>query len=106
MKSKRDWGHAKDYVDAMWLMLQQENAGDYVIGTGKQHTVEDFAQKAFAYVGLNYKDYIVLDKNLIRPAEVDTLLADYTKAKKILKWKPKISFDELVAGMVEHDLKS
>ena len=68
MKSKRDWGHAKDYVDAMWLMLQQENAGDYVIGTGKQHTVEDFAQKAFAYVGLNYKDYIVLDKNLIRPA--------------------------------------
>ena len=106
MKSKRDWGHAKDYVDAMWLMLQQENAGDYVIGTGKQHTVEDFAQKAFAYVGLNYKDYIVIDKNLIRPAEVDTLLADYTKAKKILKWKPKISFDELVAGMVEHDLKS
>jgi len=106
MKSKRDWGHAKDYVDAMWLMLQQENAGDYVIGTGKQHTVEDFAQKAFAYVGLNYKDYIVLDKNLIRPAEVDTLLADYTKAKKILKWKPKISFDELVAGMVENDLKS
>ena len=106
MKSKRDWGHAKDYVDAMWLMLQQENAGDYVIGTGKQHTVEDFAQKAFAYVGLNYKDYIVVDKNLIRPAEVDSLLADYAKAKKILKWKPKISFDELVAGMVEHDLKS
>jgi len=106
MKSKRDWGHAKDYVDAMWLMLQQENAGDYVIGTGKQHTVEDFAQKAFAYVGLNYKDYIVIDKNLIRPAEVDSLLADYAKAKKILKWKPKISFDELVAGMVEHDLKS
>jgi len=106
MKSKRDWGHAKDYVDAMWLMLQQENAGDYVIGTGKQHTVEDFAQKAFAYVGLNYKDYIVIDQNLIRPAEVDALLADYTKAKKILKWKPIISFDELVAGMVEHDLKS
>ena len=105
IKSKRDWGHAKDYVNAMWLMLQQENGGDYVIGTGKQHSVEDFAQKAFAHVGLNYKDYVVIDKNLIRPSEVDTLLADYTKAKKILKWKPKTPFDDLVANMVENDLK-
>ena len=105
IKSKRDWGHAKDYVNAMWLMLQQDNPGDYVIGTGKQHTVEDFAQKAFSHVGLNYKDHIEIDKNLIRPAEVDTLLADYSKAKKILKWEPKISFDDLVANMVDHDLE-
>ena len=105
IKSKRDWGHAIDYVDAMWLMLQQENGGDYVIGTGKQHTVEEFAQRAFAHVGLNYKDHIVIDKKFMRPAEVDTLLADYTKAKKILKWEPKITFDDLVIGMVEHDLR-
>ncbi len=106
IKSKRDWGHAKDYVNAMWLMLQQESGGDYVIGTGKQHTVEDFAQKAFAHVGLNYKDHVIIDKNLIRPLEVDTLLADYTKAKKVLKWEPKISFDDLVKNMVESDLEN
>ena len=105
IKSKRDWGHAIDYVNAMWLMLQQENGGDYVIGTGKQHTVEEFAQRAFAHVGLNYKDHIVIDKKFMRPAEVDTLLADYTKAKKILKWEPKVTFDDLVIGMVEHDLR-
>ncbi len=104
IKSKRDWGHAIDYVNAMWLMLQQENGGDYVIGTGKQHTVEEFAKRAFAHVGLNYKDHVVIDKKFMRPAEVDTLLADYTKAKKILKWEPKITFDDLVIGMVEHDL--
>ncbi len=105
IKSKRDWGHAMDYVNAMWLMLQQENGGDYVIGTGKQHTVEEFAQRAFAHVGLNYKDHVVIDKKFMRPAEVDTLLADYTKAKKILKWEPKITFNDLVIGMVEHDLQ-
>ena len=106
MQSKRDWGHVKDYVNAMWLMLQQKEGGDYVIGTGKQNTVEEFAKKAFAHVGLNYKDHIVIDKNLIRPTEVDSLLADYSKAKKILKWEPKITFDELVANKVEEDLKS
>jgi len=105
IKAKRDWGHAKDYVEAMWLMLQQDHPGDYVVGTGKEHTVEDFAKKAFAHVGLNYKDYVVIDKILIRPAEVDSLLADYSKAKKILKWEPKISFDDLVASMVESDLE-
>ena len=105
INSKRDWGHAQDYVDAMWLMLQQNNPNDFVIGTGKQHSVENFAEKAFAHVGLNYKDYLVIDKNLIRPAEVDSLLADYTKAKKELKWEPKISFEDLVAGMVESDLE-
>jgi len=105
INAKRDWGHAKDYVEAMWLMLQQKNPGDYVIGTGKEHSVEDFAKKAFNHVGLNYKDYVVIDKNLMRPAEVDTLLADYSKAKKFLKWEPKISFDDLVKEMVDSDLK-
>ena len=106
INAKRDWGHAKDYVEAMWLMLQKDNPEDYVIGTGKEHSVEDFAKKAFAHVGLNYKDHIVIDKNLIRPTEVDTLLADYTKAKKNLNWEPKISFDDLVITMVENDLEN
>ena len=101
----RDWGHAKDYVEMMWKMLQQEKADDFVVGTGIQHSVEEFAQKAFSHLGLNYKDHIEIDKNLIRPAEVDTLLADYSKAKKILNWQPKITFDELVINMVEEDLK-
>ena len=106
INAKRDWGHAKDYVEAMWLMLQKDNPEDYVIGTGKEHSVEDFAKKAFAHVGLNYKDHIVIDKKLMRPAEVDTLLADYTKAKKNLNWEPKISFDDLVITMVENDLEN
>ena len=106
INSKRDWGHAKDYVKAMWLMLQQKNPGDYVVGTGKQYTVEDFAKKAFQHAGLNYKDHIVIDQKLVRPLEVDTLLADYSKAKKILKWEPKINFDDLVKNMVESDLEN
>ena len=106
MKAKRDWGHAKDYVEAMWLMLQKDNPGDYVVGTGKEHSVEEFAKKAFAHVGLNYKDHIAIDQKLIRPAEVDTLLADTSKAKRILKWEPKVSFDDLVIDMVENDLKN
>ena len=105
IKAKRDWGHAKDYVEAMWLMLQEEDSQDYVIGTGKEHSVEEFAKKAFSHVGLNYKDHLEIDKKLMRPAEVDSLLADFTKAKKNLNWKPKISFDDLVIDMVENDLK-
>ena len=105
INAKRDWGHAQDYVKAMWLMIQQDNPGDYVIGTGIENSVKDFAKKAFNHVGLNYKDHIVIDKNLIRPAEVNALLANYSKAKKILKWKPEVSFDDLVKGMVESDLK-
>ncbi len=106
MKAKRDWGHAKDFVEAMWLMLQQDKPGDYVVGTGEEHSVDEFAKKAFGHVGLNYKDHIVIDQKLIRPAEVDTLLADSSKAKKILKWEPKVSFDDLVIDMVESDLKN
>ena len=105
IETKRDWGHAKDYVQAMWLMLQQDAPEDYVIGTGKDHSVEEFAKKTFDHLNLNYKDYIVLDKNLIRPSEVETLLANYSKAKKVLNWEPKISFDNLVSEMIESDLK-
>ena len=103
--AKRDWGHAKDYVEAMWLMLQQETPSDYVIGTGKEYSVEQFAQKAFSHVGLNYKDHIQIDAQLKRPSEVDSLLADFSKAKKLLKWEPKVSFDNLVKDMVESDIE-
>jgi len=106
VKSKRDWGHAKDYVEAMWLMLQQEKPADYVIGTGEQHSVEDFLSIAFNHVGLNFKDFVKIDKNFFRPAEVDTLLADASTSSKKLGWKPKISFKELVIEMVESDLKN
>ena len=105
IKSKRDWGHAQDYVKAMWAMVQQDTPGDYVVGTGTEHSVEDFAKVAFAHVGLNYKDHVDIDKNLIRPSEVDILLADYSKAKKILKWEPEVSFNDLVISMVESDLE-
>ena len=106
INAKRDWGHARDYVEAMWLMLQKDSPGDYVIGTGQEHSVEEFAKKAFSHVGLNYKDHLVIDKKLLRPAEVDTLLADSSKAKKNLNWEPKVSFDDLVIDMVESDLKN
>jgi len=105
LNSKRDWGHAADYVKAMWLMLQQKKPEDYVVGTGVEHSVEDFANKAFKHVGLNYKDYVEVDKSLLRPSEVSTLLADYSMAKKKLKWEPIITFDNLVKEMVESDLE-
>ncbi|MBG77325.1 MAG: GDP-mannose 4,6-dehydratase [Alphaproteobacteria bacterium MarineAlpha5_Bin12] len=105
IKSKRDWGYAKDYVIAMWLMMQQDEPDDFVIGTGIEHSVEQFAKIAFSHVGLNYKDYIIKDERLFRPAEVDSLIADCTKAKTKLNWSPKISFEELIVMMVENDLK-
>jgi len=106
INSKRDWGHAKDYVKAMWLMLQEDKPEDFVIGTGIEYSVEEFAKKTFDHIGLNYKDYISIDEKLIRPAEVDALLANYSKAKKILNWSPEITFDELVVDMIESDLKA
>ena len=105
INAKRDWGHAKDYVEAMWMMLQQKEPNDYVIGTGEQHTVEEFLEIAFKSVNLNYKDYVKIDKTFFRPAEVETLLADPTNARKKLGWKPKIKFEELVREMVESDLR-
>ena len=105
IQSKRDWGYAKDYVNAMWLMLQQEKPDDYVIGTGIEHSVEELADIAFSHIGLNYKDYVEKDEKLVRPAEVDTLIADCKKAKKVLKWNPSLSFNDLILMMVEYDLK-
>lgn len=101
----RDWGYAGDYVEAMWLMLQQEQPIDYVIGTGKTHSVRQFVEIAFSHVGLDYRDYVVTDPSFYRPAEVDLLLANPAKAEHELGWKPKMSFEELVRTMVEHDLE-
>jgi len=105
IKSSRDWGHAKDFVNAMWLMLQQDIPDDYIIGTGLKHSVEDFANTAFSHVGLNYKDHVDVNEVLRRSVESDFRVADSSKAKKILKWKPKFSFEKLVGDMVESDLK-
>ena len=106
LDAKRDWGHARDYVEAMWLMLQQNNPEDYVIGTGEQHSVKEFLEIAFNHVGLNYQDYVKIDEAFFRPAEVETLLADPSNSKKKLKWAPKINFENLVKEMVESDLKN
>jgi GDPmannose 4,6-dehydratase len=104
--SKRDWGHAKDYVKAMWLMLQKKKAEDFVVGTGKQYSVLEFVKIAFKSVKLNYKNFLKIDRKLLRPAEVDSLLADSTKAKKKLQWKPKITFKEMIKEMVLYDIKN
>ena len=103
--AKRDWGHAKDYVKAMWLMLQQKKPSDFVIGTGHMHSVKDFLITAFSIANLDYKKYVRFNKSLLRPAEVETLRANYSKAKRILRWKPTINFKELVKEMVSEDLK-
>ena len=101
----RDWGHAKDYVQAMWLMLQQAKPDDYVIATNETHSVRDFCELAFKYVGLNYEDYVVVDSIFYRPAEVKLLMGNAEKAKMKLNWKRTVSFDELVVEMVENDLR-
>ena len=106
LDSKRDWGYAKDYVEAMWLMLQQENPDDYVIATGETHSVREFLDEAFGLVGLDWKKYVEIDPRYYRPAEVDLLLGDPTKAKEKLGWKPKTTFKELVKIMLEYDLNN
>jgi GDPmannose 4,6-dehydratase len=105
LEAKRDWGFAGDYVEAMWLMLQQKEPQDFVIGTGETHSVKEFAKLAFAHVGLDWKKYVKIDKKYWRPAEVDMLVADIRKAKRILKWKPKVDFKQLVEMMVDADLE-
>ena len=102
--SKRDWGHAKDYVYAMWKMLQIKTPRDFVIGTGKTHTVKDFLIIAFKYVNLDYRKFVTIDKKLLRKTDKIILKADYKKAKNILKWKPKINFTSLIHEMVDSDL--
>jgi len=104
LDAKRDWGLAGDYVEAMWLMLQQEQAEDYVIATGETHSIRELLEIAFNHVGLNYKEYVVVDPKFIRPAEVDLLCGDATKAKKVLGWKQKINFEQLIKMMVDHDI--
>lgn len=103
LDAKRDWGYAGDYVEAMWLMLQQDNPDDYVIATGESHSVREYCEAAFAHVGLNWKDYVRYDPRYERPSEVDYLLGDASKAERELGWKPTVGFDELVAMMVEAD---
>ena len=105
IEAKRDWGHAQDYVRAMWLMLQQEQPDDYVIASGRTRSVKEFVEAAFGYIDLDYRDYLVIDKELYRPSEVHVLQGDASKAQKTLKWNPKISFEELVKEMVDEDLK-
>lgn len=104
LESRRDWGFAGDYVRAMWLMLQQDQPGDYVIGTGETHSVRQFCEAAFSAVDLDYQKYVVQDERFYRPAEVDLLVSDPTKAKKMLGWEPTVDFDSLVTMMVEADL--
>jgi GDPmannose 4,6-dehydratase len=105
LEAKRDWGFAGDYVEAMWLMLQQEQPDDYVIATGETYSVREFCEKAFGLVDLDYKDYVEIDARYFRPAEVELLLGDPSKAKAVLGWKPKVSFDALTRMMVEADLE-
>jgi len=105
LDSQRDWGFAGDYVKAMWLMLQQDTPDDFVISTGEMHTVEELVQVAFDHVGLNWRDYVVIDEKFVRPAEVDLLLGDCTKAKQELGWELEVGFKQLVANMVDADLK-
>lgn len=104
LDAKRDWGHARDYVRAMWLMLQQEQPGDYVVATGRTTSVRDMCKIAFAHVGLNWEDHVTTDANYLRPAEVDLLLGDATKARTVLGWKPEITLEEMIAEMVDADL--
>lgn len=105
LDAKRDWGYAGDYVRAMWLMLQNENPVDYVIATGKTHSVQQLVETAFSHVDLNWRDYVVQDPRFMRPAEVDLLIGDSTKARTDLGWEPEVSFEELIRMMVDADLE-
>jgi GDPmannose 4,6-dehydratase len=104
LEAQRDWGFAGDYVKAMWLMLQQDQPGDYVVATGQTQSVRRFCELAFGHVGLDYRDYVVLDERFMRPAEVDLLVGDSSKAREVLGWQPETSFEDLVRMMVEADI--
>jgi GDPmannose 4,6-dehydratase len=105
LDAKRDWGFAGDYVEAMWLMLQQDEPGDCVIATGETHTVREFCEIAFNHVGLDWEKHVVVDSRFVRPAEVELLLGDPSKAKRVLGWEPKVSFQGLVEMMVDADME-
>lgn len=104
LEAKRDWGYAGDYVEAMWLILQHDKPDDFVVATGETHTIQDLCEAAFGYAGLNWKDYVTIDKRFVRPTETGPLVGDYTKAKKVLGWKPKVNFEGLVKIMVDAHL--
>ncbi len=103
--AKRDWGFAGDYVEAMWLMLQQDEPDDYVVATGETHSVQEFTERVFQKLGLDWKAHVEIDPRYYRPTEVDVLLGDATKARKKLGWSPKVGFEELIDRMVESDLE-
>jgi GDPmannose 4,6-dehydratase len=105
LDARRDWGFAGDYVDAMWRMLQQPSPQDYVIGTGQAHSVRELVEAAFGHVGLDWREHVVTDPKFMRPAEVDLLLADPSKARRELGWEPKVDFGQLIARMVDADLE-
>ena len=105
LDAKRDWGFAGDYVEAMWLMLQQERPDDYVIATGETHSVQEFLESAFGYVELDWHTYVDTDPRFFRPSEVDLLIGDANKARRVLGWQPKVKFHELVSMMVDADLE-
>ena len=106
LEARRDWGYAADYVRAMWMMLQQEEPKDFVIGTGETHSVREFCEIAFGYLDLDYRNYVVQDPKFYRPAEVDLLVSDPTKARKVLRWEPSVTFRGMVEMMVQADLKA
>jgi GDPmannose 4,6-dehydratase len=106
LEAQRDWGYAGDYVEAMWLMLQQDEPDDYVIATGKTHSVRELCEVAFGYLGLDYRDYVVSDPKFYRPVEVDQLVGDASKAREVLGWEPRVSFEELIHIMVDADLEA
>jgi GDPmannose 4,6-dehydratase len=106
LNPRRDWGYAPEYVECMWQMLQQERAEDFVVGTGKAHSVREFLEAAFSYVGLKPDDHVKIDQRYFRPTETEELIADSTKAKRVLKWKPRIGFEDIVKIMVDADMRS
>jgi len=106
LDAKRDWGYARDYVEAMWVMLQQDEPDDFVIATGETHSVREFLDEAFGYLDLDWKKYVEIDPRYFRPTEVDLLLGDASKAKRVLGWKPRVHFKDLVKLMVDADLES
>jgi GDPmannose 4,6-dehydratase len=105
LEARRDWGHSKDYVNAMHLMLQQPEPDDYVVATGEAHSVREFCECAFSKVGLDYQDYVITDQNFYRPAEIDVLVGEANKARQTLGWQPRYTFDDLVSEMLESDLE-
>ncbi|MDD5630387.1 MAG: GDP-mannose 4,6-dehydratase, partial [Elusimicrobia bacterium] len=104
LEARRDWGYAPEYVEAMWMMLQQDKPDDFIIATGETHSIQEFVEAAFAHAGLDWRKHVKIDPRYFRPAEVDVLLGDYSKAERVLRWKPRVKFKDLVRIMVDADM--